>query len=74
MHLCPTVMSCPPTIKRSQVSFKFFKKSEEFQLSARDDHAMGRKKDMKKTVAGKRLTEGTKWRIIFLKKEGQLSN
>ena len=50
------------------------KKSDEFQLSAQDDQAMERKKDVKKTAAGKRLTEETKWRVIFLKKEGQLSN
>ena len=29
---------------------------------------------MKKTAAGKRLTEETKWRVIFVKKESQLSN
>lgn len=35
---------------------------------------MGRKKEAKKTDAGKRLPEETKWCVIFLKKEGQLSN
>ena len=35
---------------------------------------MVRKKDVKKTAAGIRLTEETRWRVIFLIKEDQLSN
>ena len=72
-HLSYCFFRWSRTIKRSHVWFKYFKKSDEFQLSAQDYQAMERKKDVK-TTAGKRLTEETKWWVIFLKKEGQLSN